>query len=68
MVLGEAHGSEDVAGGVVLGGAGGAVGDGDEVLEGEHDGLGIEAGDGDVERARQGFGGVAGDHSTNVAE
>lgn len=61
LVFGQVHGSEDVAGGVALRGAGRAVRDGHQFFERDHDGLGIKARNGYIERTGNGLGLVAGD-------
>jgi len=53
------HGGQDVTAGQGLGGAGGAVGDGDEVGEGFHDFFGVDVGEGEVDDVGDGAGLVA---------
>ena len=68
VIFGQFHGGKDMAGGVVLRGASRAVGDGDDILERDHDRLGVKAGNGNVERAGDGFALIAGDDGSQLLE
>lgn len=53
------HRNQDMTWLVACGGAGGAVGDGEVVFQGQHQGFGIDAGDGEIDDMGQGAVGVA---------